>query len=94
MFFFNYNVLAGKQLQPRITICFIAYSSQKEQCVLPGARKSSICAPGPEHAKKKKMWRNTQIRQPTDLRILLWHKRFACLCMPPHGAVAAQARPG
>jgi hypothetical protein len=54
MFFFNYNVLAGKQLQPRITICFIAYSSQKEQCVLPGARKSSICAPGPEHAKKKK----------------------------------------
>jgi hypothetical protein len=44
--------------------------------------------------KKKKMWRNTQIRQPTYLRILLWHKRFACLCMPPHGAVAAQARPG
>jgi hypothetical protein len=27
---------------------------KKEQCVLPGARKSSICAPGPEHAKKKK----------------------------------------
>ena len=50
------NFFFGKQFQQGITICFIAYSGQKEQFVLPGARKSKICAPaqiGPEYARKK-----------------------------------------
>jgi len=48
-------LLFEKQYLQRITICFIAYSGQKEQFVLAGARKSKICAPaqiGPEYAKE------------------------------------------